>query len=146
MNKAFAEFCQAKLIPALLSGAYKPGRGNLHLVDSEGVHRWCCLGVACDMKDIPAGKSAIMPVFFYDGYLATLPYAVAREFGVTDIGASPEIEAAAQKSKKLAKAIKREGKPNGVSWSLAGINDFYTDPFPVIADVLSIAAKDVLSS
>jgi hypothetical protein len=36
---------KAKVLPALRSGEYKQTRGRLHLLDHNGGHSFCCLGV-----------------------------------------------------------------------------------------------------
>src|SRR4029077_12689635 len=38
-----------KWIEALRSGTYKQGNMYLHMCTEDGVHKYCCLGVACEV-------------------------------------------------------------------------------------------------
>lgn len=38
------------VIDALRSGVYQKGNTQLHYIDESGTHRYCCLGVICDIN------------------------------------------------------------------------------------------------
>lgn len=82
---------KAKWIEALRSGKYKQGEEVLHYKTPEGDHKYCCLGVLCD---IAVEEDVISPgvetreyqgEFAYgsEGDRATLPVEVMKWSGLT---------------------------------------------------------------
>lgn len=48
-----SDFVLNKWVPALRSGEFKQGKGALKAVDPLGNAEHCCLGVACELADLP---------------------------------------------------------------------------------------------
>lgn len=77
MTKEGIEFTKKEWIPALRSGKYKQGRGNLHKSDET----YCCLGVACDLLKDKLNLTIELTEdyrYFYDECFAMLPPKVQR--------------------------------------------------------------------
>lgn len=118
-------------IAALRSGKFLQGTGNLKKL-SEGVLRYCCLGVACEVAvasglavDLteftsygPAGRNTGTAVCYrFDSNGATLPLRVMDWFGFTDD--DPVIESC-----------------EGYTLSAIRANDTKKLPFDLIADLV----------
>jgi hypothetical protein len=65
-----------KWVAALRSGEYQQTKSYLHLVEEDGVDRFCCLGVLCDLAAqegvVEEGRQSIEA--FRDGRQATILY------------------------------------------------------------------------
>lgn len=79
---------QQEWIDALRSGTYQQGRDRMASVDADGVTRYCCLGVACDLA-VKAGEPIEVThdsdgAIAFDGASATdvLPTRVARRLNM----------------------------------------------------------------
>jgi len=73
-----------KLVKALRSGVYKQGRGVL----VDGKDRFCCLGVACNISNLPLQwKNTMSGDFSIGGEVTELPSSIQEEYGFySDIG------------------------------------------------------------
>lgn len=60
-----------KWVNALRSGKYKKGTGYLHKVDKSNHHKYCCLGVLCEVAGIPKGNKSQMSGSSVIGYKYT---------------------------------------------------------------------------
>ena len=81
MNKKWA----MKWAKALESGKYRKGREFLHKVDASYHHKYCCLGVLCEL----VGGCDVEKVdnnYYYDGAMGFLPVAVKQEVGMDSLG------------------------------------------------------------
>jgi len=73
---------------ALYSGDYEKGIGKMHYIE-DGVHKWCCLGVACDVSGQAEWHQWARPVntnaqeiFDYKGEANYWPQAVRQWLGI----------------------------------------------------------------
>lgn len=86
-NKMVPEV-KAKWLAALRSGEFKQGRVSLHKVWSQGVERFCCLGVLCklaaDEGVIPAPGGLPNGGREYAGAVSFLPPLVRKWAGISD--------------------------------------------------------------
>lgn len=75
-----------KWVEALRSGDFQQGEGMLGYTDKEdGVTRFCCLGVACEVLGAPREESdALDRRFQYGGEAEYLPLIIVRKLGVPD--------------------------------------------------------------
>lgn len=112
---------RARWVAALRSGKYQQGSGLLHYLDMNDEHRYCCLGVLCDVVD-PLGWES------YRGVLP--PYQSKGEvkegfrFHKSDIAVpSPRI-------------MSEAGLVKGGGWQLVLMNDDKRKTFDDIADYL----------
>jgi hypothetical protein len=80
MNKEIKE----KWIAALRSGNYKQGIRRLRTINDE----YCCLGVLCDIMEIPATISNrdFDSCYGYDGEVSVLPKSITLKTGVDTHG------------------------------------------------------------
>src|SRR3990167_9242979 len=69
MKKSYA----MKWIAALRSGKYKQGKGALHQVDRSRYHKYCCLGVLCEVVGVERTLSSGGSFVDYTGAIHTLP-------------------------------------------------------------------------
>ena len=76
MKKSYA----MKWVVALRSGKYKQGKGRLHKVNASNHHKYCCLGVLCDVVGAP--KERVRNVFYYKGRAGILPSMVVDLVGM----------------------------------------------------------------
>lgn len=65
-------------IAALRSGKYTQGRSRLRTADN----RFCCLGVACDLKNPKQWNVGFEGKYLYDFSTGMPPLSVMREFGM----------------------------------------------------------------
>lgn len=79
MKKSYA----MKWVAALRSGKYKQGKGRLHKVDASNHHKYCCLGVLCDVVGAP--KERVGSVFYYGGRAGVLPNVVVDLVGMHSV-------------------------------------------------------------
>lgn len=114
-------------VKALRSGEFTQGRGKL----ADGGGNFCCLGVLCQLTDIPRKfDSSLGTTYGKHNVAATLPSELQERFGISD---NPII--------KFTKANVEILREYGVSvdrhtWlSLAELNDEGV-PFSVIADLI----------
>lgn len=83
-----ADWIRDEWIPALRGGEYTQGKHTLHAIE-DGKHTFCCLGVACDIRqiesDVREGDMGIIHEYTYMGtrQLGALPKALADEIGIT---------------------------------------------------------------
>lgn len=71
---------------ALLSGEYVQGFTKLHQV-TNGVEKFCCLGVLCDLavrSGVPVVRTRVVDMFFYDSKSGSLPDSVLTWAGLTE--------------------------------------------------------------
>jgi hypothetical protein len=78
---------KALWLDALRSGEYEQGRNKLHTWDDEGVERFCCLGVLCDLAvqngvEIPIVEDDDDKMYCYDTEVEFLPEAVMEWSGL----------------------------------------------------------------
>ena len=78
MKKSWAD----KWVKALRSGKYKQGRERLHKVDASNHHKYCCLGVLCELAEVT--KEKVGDGFQYNGMAAVLPLEVMKLTGMKD--------------------------------------------------------------
>lgn len=141
---------KAELVKRLRSGDYKQGQEKLAAQGKDGVKRYCCLGVLCeiavergiiqridydeevwDLDDLT--ETRVRTSTKYDGYDATLPLKVVEwaEVESTDIdGRSPDQRFDDYEGMGR---FMREGTARVTS--LAEMNDTHV-PFPRIADYI----------
>lgn len=75
---------KARWVDALRSGKYQQGRGWLRASwDSDGIHRYCCIGVLCDVVD-PKGwqENEGGVIRTHTGNNSTIPISVQAKTGL----------------------------------------------------------------
>jgi len=76
-------------VEALRSGDYEQGIGALNARSDDGVDRFCCFGVACEVaiaNGVPVEKKrGSIGDYTYDGHAAFLPRSVLRWLGTDDM-------------------------------------------------------------
>lgn len=72
-----------KWISALKSGKYTQGKGYLKITSSAGNH-YCCLGVLCEVMEIPSYKPYKLTASSFDENTATLSTSLLSKAGLTD--------------------------------------------------------------
>ena len=76
-----------KLVKALRSGDYLQGKHRLATVDGYGEHRFCCLGVLCNIMQEETGKLKVKnngEVYQFNTESGVLPPAVMEWSGIKD--------------------------------------------------------------
>lgn len=82
-------------IAALRSGKYQQGIGHLATIDNENpqLHRYCCLGVACEVAidngvEVPRAVAVTVDgaLIHYSGHGVSLPDAVREWLGLPEYG------------------------------------------------------------
>lgn len=79
MNKEIKD----KWVNALRSGNYKQGAGYLKITKKNET-TFCCLGVLCDVMDIPSVKLDNSRVSSFDGNSATLSLSILQKAGLNE--------------------------------------------------------------
>ena len=89
---------KADWVEALRSGVYEQGRDLLHSEDAHGDHRYCCLGVLCELarKEIMVHvqmerDSEGITAYSYDGRDSMLPESVLLWAGLDRDEPSPYV-------------------------------------------------------
>ncbi len=108
---------QEKWVAALESGQYKQVKGCL-----SSDHGYCCLGVACEILEIPKTRGDYHTYFTYDGDTAVLP----------------------DSAKQLLAMRTDNGAINGDAFSLVALNDI-GKTFSEIAQVIRDSADELFS-
>ena len=75
-----------KWIEALRSGKYKQGSGLLSGFDGS----YCCLGVLCEVMEIPKHHSESVKGFVYGDDVAFFPYKYLDQSGLNDTTGRPK--------------------------------------------------------
>ena len=90
MNEAKIRANQKAWVAALKSGAYQQATAYLRIDDADGISRYCCLGVACDISGLGEWKehrnTAPNGLLYQteSGALdKTMPVEVQEYFGIT---------------------------------------------------------------
>ena len=109
-----------KLVKALRSGDYLQGKHRLATVDGYGEHRFCCLGVLCNIMQEETGKLKVKRLqagtYQFNNNTGILPDAVMEWSGIKDANGTIKYK-------------------NGIEGSLTNLNDSGRT-FKQIADII----------
>jgi hypothetical protein len=133
---------KAQWVQALRSSEYEQGKGALHIISGDGKHRYCCLGVLCEL----AVKAGVAEVISNQPQNYKFTDSVFPGDSLVRYGSRVDIEKSSNWSQVaiLPESVMRWAglgdkhgwtRPNGDS--LAGLNDAGVG-FDVIADLIKV--------
>ena len=74
---------KAKWVEALKSKKFEQGQGSLHKVGPTDIHKFCCLGVLCEVAGIKS--EATSDFYSYDGNQSVLTKKLRDQLGLDTI-------------------------------------------------------------